>query len=90
LRRAILLMITLFVLILNSCGYRETFIVTGEIEQIDKVNKLIFIKDKGPIKVNTISEYQVGQMLEVTLIDTTGEDCWCPDDFKVKKIELLD
>jgi len=88
--RFILLSTTILTLILSSCGYERTFVVNGEIEKIEKENNLIFIRDKGPIQINHIPKYKVGQTLEVTIVDTSGEDCWCPSKWKVKNVKVLE
>lgn len=71
-------MIVFFLLSLSACGYNETFIVTGEVEKIDQEKGFLYLKEVGPLKMKNIFNNQTGQILKITVRDTSGEDCWCP------------
>lgn len=85
---AILLIYTLTLTACYNDSPNETFTVSGTIIGIDTNGSRISI-EKGPINVKNISEYKVGQIVTATLTDTTSNDCWCPDDFVVEEIEVI-
>ncbi|MCR2805833.1 hypothetical protein [Paenibacillus soyae] len=61
----------------------------GEITFIDAEKNQMDINGQS-IYADNISKYEIGQKVKVTLIDTTSQDDWDPEDFKVKEIVVID
>ncbi|ANX11525.1 hypothetical protein ABE41_005855 [Fictibacillus arsenicus] len=75
---------------LAGCDSYETHTLSGEITEVNKEEKIIQIDGK-PIKLYFVDAYEIGQRVTATFIDKTpGKDCWCPDDFEVKDIKILE
>lgn len=74
---------------LAGCNTDETLTLSGEITGINKEEKIIQIEGKA-IKLYFVGAYEIGQKVAVTYIDQTPDkDCWCPDDFEVQEINVI-
>lgn len=84
--RGLIISIFLVITFVGCSNYSEEFIVSGEITQVE--DNIIYVERK-PIKVGDTDEFKVGQKVKISLIDTTSEDDWDVNDFRVKKIEHI-
>ena len=95
-----LLIIVGCLLIVGCSDYQEQFTFTGTVEEKLVEDEMLVIKEYGQpegrkpgntyeIPVKDLSQYDIGQKLEVTVFSNTDDDIWALDHmkFEIKGID---
>lgn len=93
-RKLLTVIICLFLAISAGCSNKNntqnTFEITGSITSIDQTSSIIQIENNGPLYVNDISKYHIGQQVKVKIHNEKNTDVWDPKTLDVIEISMIE